>query len=113
MNFGKKEIMGTTTYTNTTKENTREMSWYEKVVEKAKFSYFGLIAMTITVGSILGGVAAMFIFQNDAPTWQLGLAMSASMANNVAAIGQAPAKWIVNLFIVCTVLNLLLIAINL
>jgi hypothetical protein len=55
----------------------------------------------------------MYIFQNDAPIWQLGITMSISMANNVAAIGQAPARWVVNLFALCVVLNLLMIVINL
>lgn len=87
--------------------------WYAKLIEKAEFSYFGLISMTISIGSILGGIAAMFVFQNDAPTWQLGVAMMVSMANNVAAIGQAPTKWVVNIFALCVVLNLLIIAINL
>lgn len=106
--------MNTTTITNSkTVSGDINLSWYEKLIKKAEFSYFGLISLTITVGSILGGVAAMFIFQNDSPIWQLGIAMSLSMANNVLAIGQAPAKWIVNLFSACVILNLLLIAINL
>jgi len=89
------------------------LNWYEKLIKKAEFSYFGLISMTITIGSILGGISAMYIFQNSSPIWQLGLTMSVSMANNVAAIAQAPARWIVNLFILCLVINLLMIGINL
>jgi hypothetical protein len=92
---------------------TNNLSWYETLIKKAEFSYFGLIAMTISIGSILGGISAMYIFQNDAPIWQLGITMSISMANNVAAIGQAPARWVVNLFALCVVLNLLMIVINL
>jgi len=112
--------MSTTTYTahtsnksTTVAKQANSNGWYAKLIEKAQFSYFGIIAMTITIGSILGGVAAMFVFQNDAPTWQLGVAMMVSMANNVAAIGQAPTKWVVNIFALCVVLNLLIIAINL
>ena len=89
------------------------LSWYETLIKKAEFSYFGLIAMTISIGSILGGISAMYVFQNDAPIWQLGITMSISMANNVAAIGQAPVRWVVNLFALCVVLNLLMIVINL
>ncbi len=108
-----------TTYTAQTSNRTtvvkqaNSTGWYAKLIEKAQFSYFGIIAMTITIGSILGGIAAMFVFQNDAPTWQLGVAMMVSMANNVAAIGQAPTKWVVNIFALCVVLNLLIIAVNL
>ena len=87
-------------------------SWYDNLIAKAESSYFGLIAMTISIGSILGGIGAMYIFQNDALTWQLAVCMSFAMANNVAAIGQAPTKWLVNIFAVDVLVSLLLIAIN-
>lgn len=103
----------TNSKTTTVAKQANSNGWYAKLIEKAQFSYFGLISMTISIGSILGGIAAMFVFQNDAPTWQLGVAMMVSMANNVAAIGQAPAKWVVNIFALCVVLNLLIIVINL
>ncbi|MDP2385250.1 MAG: hypothetical protein Q8M29_02655 [Bacteroidota bacterium] len=93
------------------KANTTN-SWYDKLVAKAESSYFGLIAITISIGSILGGIGAMYIFQNDAPTWQLALCMSFAMANNVVAIGQAPTKWVVNLFAADVLVSLILIAIN-
>ncbi len=106
--------MSTTTISrNKTINVNANLNWYKKLIKKAEFSYFGLIAMTITIGSILGGISAMYIFQNDAPIWQLGIVMSVSMANNVAAIAQAPAKWIVNLFTLCVLLNLLMTVINL
>ncbi|MFO0355868.1 MAG: hypothetical protein ACK50A_02865 [Sphingobacteriaceae bacterium] len=89
-----------------------QLSWYGKLITKLEFSYFGLIAMTITMGSVIGGIAAMFIFQNDAPIWQLGLCMAGAMANNVAAIGQAPTRWVVNIFLVNFVISALLILIN-
>ena len=86
---------------------------YNGLIEKLNFSYFGLISMTILIGSILGGIAAMYILQNDAPIWQLGICMSAAMANNVAAIGQAPTKWVLNLAIINTLIAGTLILINL
>lgn len=93
-------------------KTNNSLSWYDKLIAKATFNYFGLIAVTISIGSILGGIAAMYIFQNDAPTWQLALGMSFAMANNVAAIGQSPVKWVVNIFIADLFVSLLLIAIN-
>lgn len=93
--------------------STKNESRYDQFLAKLNFSYFGLIAMTITIGSIIGGVAAMFIFQNDAPIWELGLCMGLAMANNVAAIGQAPMKWLFNIFVISTIVNSLLILINL
>lgn len=90
-----------------------ELSAYEKFIKKLDFSYFGLISMTILIGSIVSGISAMFILQNDAPIWQLGICMALGMANNVGAIGQAPTKWIVNIFLGCILVNSLLIFINL
>ncbi len=69
--------------------------------------------MTISIGSMLGGISAMYIFQNDAPIWQLGLVMAGAMANNVCAIGQAPTKWVVNVFLLSSVLSVLFTVINL
>jgi hypothetical protein len=114
--------MGTTAISKTTQStqsyqtssHSREttMSAYGLFIEKLKFSHFGIISMTILIGSIVGGVTAMFIFKNDAAIWQLGLCMAVSMANLVAAISQAPTKWVVNLFIACMAVNTLLILVN-
>lgn len=89
-----------------------QLSWYGKLIQKLEFSYFGLIAMTISVGSIMGGIAAMYIFENDAPIWQLGLCMAGAMANNVSAIGQAPTRWVFNIFMANLFISTLLILIN-
>lgn len=94
-------------------ESTNSVSWYNQFIEKLSFSYFGLIAMTISIGSIMGGLAAMKIFENNAPIWQLALVMAGAMANNVSAIGQAPTKWVVNLFLFSTGVSTLLFIINL
>ncbi len=88
-------------------------SAYDRLLKKLEFSYFGIISMTITIGSMLGAIAAMFILQNDAPIWQLCFCMALAMANNVAAIGQAPFKWVANIFILATIVNTIFIIINL
>lgn len=93
--------------------SVNKMGWYNQLIEKLTFSYFGLISMTILIGSIMGGLAAMKIFENNAPIWQLGLVMASAMANNVSAIGQAPTKWVLNLFVVSMVISVLLFVINL
>ena len=89
-----------------------ESNYLTNLMDKLKFNYFGMIAMTITIGSILGGLTAMYIFQNNAPTWELGICMAGAMANNVSAIGQAPAKWVANIFVISTLINILLILVN-
>ncbi len=96
----------------TFKTTEKHQSAYDNWIKKLNFSYFGIISMTILVGSILGGIAAMYILKNDAPIWQLGICMASAMANNVAAIGQAPTKWVVNLFFTCLTINIMLILLN-
>ncbi len=105
--------MATTTIQQSVSRAETNAGWYGKFIKKLEFSYFGLIAMTILIGSILGGVAAMFIFQNNAPIWQLAFCMGLAMANNVAAIGQAPTRWIANIFLANCLVQALLILINL
>lgn len=86
----------------------RNQSFWEMLA----FNYFSVITIAITTGSIFGGVATMFILQNDAPTWQLVLCAMLSMGNNVAAIGSAPVKWIAGMFSMAMIVNTLLILAN-
>jgi hypothetical protein len=85
---------------------------YDTFIQKNQSNYFSFIAMTILVGSIWGGIAAMFIDKGNAPVWQLAINVGISMAVNVAAIGQAPLKWVMNLFIASIVVNAALMAMN-
>ena len=98
---------------NSAKSQSVNVNWYDKIISKLDFSYFGLISMTILIGSIIGGIAASSILSNDAPIWQLCLCAAVSMANNTAGIAQAPTRWVANLFAVSTIVNVLLILINL
>jgi hypothetical protein len=68
--------------------------------------------MAILIGSIMGGVAAMFVFQNDTPLWQFITGLAFTMANLVASIAQAPTKWVFNLFILSLIVNSILILVN-
>ena len=102
----------TKSYTN---QHTRSLSLgerYNKLIEKLQFSYFGLISMTILAGSILGGIAAMYIFENNAPMWQFILCIGFSTMNNVFAISQAPVKWVFNTFVLTVLVNIFLIIVN-
>jgi hypothetical protein len=92
--------------------STTQLSAYGRLIESLKFSHFGLIAMAILIGSCLGSVATMKIFQNYAPTWQFVLSLGVTMANLVACIAQAPTKWVVNLFVLSLFVNTVLLLIN-
>ncbi|MBL7930931.1 MAG: hypothetical protein JNL60_03460 [Bacteroidia bacterium] len=94
-------------------KTTANVSRYEAFIKKMDFNYYGLISMAILVGSCLGGITAMKIFENDAPFWQFGLGLSISMANLVASISQAPTRWVVNLFGASLIINAILLLVNL
>lgn len=87
-------------------------SRYDKLIEDLKFSYFGLISMTILIGSIVGGIATMYVFENGAPFWQFVIGLAVSMANLVTAISQAPTKWVINLFALSVIVNTILVIAN-
>lgn len=95
-----------------TRSLAKQTSAYDRFIENLNFSYFGLIAMAILIGSCLGGVATMKVFENDAPLWQFILSLAITMANLVACISQAPTKWVVNLFAASLLVNATLLLIN-
>src|SRR4051812_13165083 len=86
---------------------------YNLFIKQIEFSYFGIIAMAILISSCLGSIATMQIFKNDAPFWMFILSLAVTMANLVACIGQAPLKWVVNLFTFSVLVNMVLLILNL
>ena len=98
---------------NQTQTNELSLSArYNKFIEDLKFSHFGLISMAILIGSCMGGIAAMFVFQNHAPEWEFIVGLIFSMMNLVACISQAPTKWVFNLFVLSLLVNSVLIIVN-
>lgn len=94
-------------------ENTNSsVSRYNAFIKKIEFNHFAILAMAILVGSCLGSITTMAIFENNAPIWQFMLGLAFTMANLVACIAQAPTKWVVNLFGASLVVNTLLLLIN-
>jgi hypothetical protein len=61
--------------------------------------YFAVISFTITVASITGAIATMYIFENGAPEWMVVVCIFSTMMNNVASIAQVPIRWLVRIFI--------------
>ncbi len=90
----------------------QKSGWYQKFLEEAKYNYFFLISFTILVGSCWGGIAAMMVLKGGAPIWQLCLNIYTTMASNIASIGQASTKWVINLFVLSVIVNTILIIIN-
>lgn len=94
-------------------ESSALFTRYDKFIEGLKFSHFGLISMSILIGSCAGGIASMYVFMNGAPFWQFLLGLAVSMTNLVASIAQAPTKWVFNFFVLSLLINALLILSNL
>lgn len=92
-----------------TSSNAGLLSRWNQLIDDLKFSHFGLICISILFGSCMGGVAAMFILQAGMPIWVVGIALAVSLANLVASIAQAPTKWVVNLFTLSLIVNLILL----
>ncbi len=88
------------------------INWYNQLIPQLETFYFGMMVFTIMVGSMLGSIAAMYVSQSCAPIWQMSLCIAAAMSNNVMAIGQAPAKWVLNVFILTALLQVVLIVVN-
>jgi hypothetical protein len=84
----------------------------QKFLEEAQYNYFFLISFVILVGSCWGGITAMMVLKANAPTWQLCLNIYATMASNIASIGQAPAKWVLRIFGLSVLVNLVLLLLN-
>jgi hypothetical protein len=92
--------------------STAAMGWYDRLMAEVSFNYFFVISFIITAGSCLGGVAAMFILSNNAPIWQLCINIYVTMGCNVACIGQAPPKWVINIFGISVLANIVLLLAN-
>ena len=87
-------------------------SAYDRFIESIRFSYFGIICITGLVGSCLGGITAMYVLQDHAPIWQLCINIYITMASNIAAIGQAPLKWVVGIFSLSVLTNIVLLLVH-
>ncbi|MDO8998654.1 MAG: hypothetical protein Q7W45_02735 [Bacteroidota bacterium] len=103
----------TASYSTKNVSAQRELSAYGKLIQKLEFSYFGLISMTILIGSIIAGIAASVVLDNNAPIWQLCTIAAIAMANNTSGIAQAPTKWVVGTFILNAAVSTIFILANL
>jgi len=101
--------MATTTETYGKEIMMSKGGWYQRFLAEAKYNYFAVIGMCILIASIWGGITAMVVLENNAPLWALCLNIYITMASNIASIGQASIKWVINLFGLAMLVNLLLV----
>src|SRR3954471_24718381 len=76
---------------------SHESAW-SRLISDLEFNHFFVIAFCILVGSCLGSVATMLVFENNAPLAEFVVVLAFTMANLIACISQAPTRWVVNIF---------------
>lgn len=82
----------------------------DKVLANSE-NYYGVLAMTLLAGSMVGGLVAYIVLAYNANAFLFGLNVGASMLNNVAAIAQLEYKTVLKIFYATTLLNLLILAV--
>lgn len=84
-------------------------SRYNHLMKQLDFSYFAFVSFCIAISACLGGVSVKFSLQYDTGLWQFVLGMCLSLINIVACVAQFPVKWVFNIFMASTFLNITLI----
>ena len=83
------------TLANTTEHVTKPgiiATWFNRQADNFEKTRFGMMAIYITIQSCLGGIAAMYVLQNDGNVFLLATAAALAMAGNAVFIAQASAK---------------------
>lgn len=94
------------------KKSSGILSRYHEFTEELEGVYFGFISMAIAIGSAIGGISLMFSFENHAPIWTAVLGIALTLTNNIVAILQLHARWVLDFFLLNLIVNVLLIVIN-
>lgn len=94
------------------KQPSKFFAYYNKIVDELEEVYFGFIAMVIAIGSAIGGISLMFLFENHAPLWEMAIGISFCLANNIIAILQFHTRWVLDLFLLTVIVNGILIIVN-
>ena len=82
----------------------------ESMVINTEKNYFGIMGLTMVIGSCWGGIVAMFVLEANAPAYIIFINVLASLLNNVAAIAQLPYKTLLLVFYgTCLVNGLILL----
>lgn len=82
----------------------------QRLEQLAKNAYFGALSMGILIGSVMGGVMAMYVSEKGSMLL-LSIGLAGTMANLVFSIAQLPAKWIIRTLILSVIVNVLIILI--
>ncbi|MAY84810.1 MAG: hypothetical protein CMP59_11825 [Flavobacteriales bacterium] len=87
------------------------MNWYDIQVTKFERSRFGAMAMMLAIQTCWGSIAAGLSYDNET-ILNLAICGSVTMLNNTVLIAQGPAKWCVSVFSIATIVNTVIILIE-
>src|SRR5687767_4916669 len=79
--------------------------WYDRFVNSIQGAYFGVVAMTLAVSGIFGGVALSYIFRGEGAVWQLILSIALVLGNMILPVAQQKLKPVITLFIISIAVN--------
>ncbi|RME15143.1 MAG: hypothetical protein D6799_06355 [Bacteroidetes bacterium] len=83
----------------------------QRLDELAEKGYYGMISIAILLGSVMGGIMAMFTLEKDS-LFLMAVGLAFTMANLVLSIAQSPPKWIVRAFLLSIIVNTIIILIS-
>lgn len=78
-------------------------------IDQLESNRFGIMAVTITLGSCWASVAAMLLL-NGNHFWMLYPCTITAMGANALAIAQAPFRWVIWSFLISILVNTVIIA---
>lgn len=84
----------------------------QKLDELAQRGYYGMLSVSILVGSVMGGIMAMFALEKGS-LFLMAIGLAVTMANLVLSIAQSPPRWVVRAFVVSLLVNTAIILISL
>jgi hypothetical protein len=88
---------------------SRSANWYTLFIRSIEGAYFGIVAFSIAISGIFGGVALAFIFQRSGPLWQLFVSIVLVLGNMIIPVAQQKLKPIISLFLISIGINSLFI----
>lgn len=94
------------------KQPSRFFAFYNHLIDELEGVYFGFIAMVIVIGSAIGGISLMYLFENHAPLWEIAIGISFCIANNIIAILQLHTRWVLDFFLLTLIVSGILILVN-
>ena len=105
-------VISKTVQLEATRTTTAKLNWFDRQAANFEESRFGAMAVMLAISTCWGSIAAGLSYGNET-ILNLAICSTFSMLNNTVLIAQGPAKWCVGVFGAATIVNTLIILIEL